>query len=241
MTTIRDDLREIFHPGPESPHGPVAPLLITMTFVTGLVDAFSYLVLGHVFVANMTGNVLFLAFAIAGVHGLSMSASLVALFAFFGGATLGGKIHTLMNNHRAKLFTVSMIVQASLFLVALVLVLMQSPPLEGAFRYSIIVVMAIAMGVQNAASRKLAVPDFTTTVLTMTIVGIGADSRLAGGRGSKGTRRLLAVVTMFLGALVGAVLVLHVRDIYPVMIAFVIVAVVALSSRALGRLHPEWE
>jgi uncharacterized membrane protein YoaK (UPF0700 family) len=240
MHTIREDLREIFHPGAESPHGPVAPLLIVMTFVTGLVDAFSYLVLGHVFVANMTGNVLFLAFAIAGAHGLSMAASLVALFAFLVGATAGGRIHSLVNNHRAHLFTLSMAVQASLFLVALILVLLRLAPLTGGFRFTIIVVLAVAMGVQNAASRKLAVPDFTTTVLTLTIVGIGADSRLAGGAGSKGTRRLMAVVTMFIGALVGAVLVLHVRDVYPVLIAFLTVAAVALSSRALGRGHPEW-
>src|SRR3984957_14157950 len=45
--------------------GPLPPLLLMMTFVTGLVDAFAYLVLGHVFVANMTGNVVFLGFALA--------------------------------------------------------------------------------------------------------------------------------------------------------------------------------
>ena len=31
-------------------------MLVAMTFVTGLVDAFSYLVRGHVFVANMTAS-----------------------------------------------------------------------------------------------------------------------------------------------------------------------------------------
>jgi len=241
MKAVRDELREIFRPGSDSPHGPVVPLLIIMTFVTGLVDAFSYLELGHVFVANMTGNVLFLAFAIAGAHGLSMSASLVALGAFYVGATLGGRVHTMMNNHRAQLFTVSVIVQALFFLVVLVSLLVSSTPLTGTPRYALIVTMAIGMGVQNAASRKLAVPDFTTTVLTMTIVGLGADSWLAGGIGSKGTRKLMTIVTMFLGALVGALFVLHVRDFYPVLFAFVIVTLVALSSHTLSRLHPEWE
>ena len=42
---------------------PLPPLLLGLTVVTGLIDAFSYLALGHVFVANMTGNVVFLAFA----------------------------------------------------------------------------------------------------------------------------------------------------------------------------------
>src|SRR5437867_4505398 len=49
----------------EDPHGPLSPLLLRLTVVTGLVDAFSYLVLGRVFVANMTGNVVFLGFALA--------------------------------------------------------------------------------------------------------------------------------------------------------------------------------
>ncbi len=44
-------------PAAGDPHGPLPPLLLALTVVTGLVDAFSYLVLGQVFVANMTGNV----------------------------------------------------------------------------------------------------------------------------------------------------------------------------------------
>ena len=51
-------------------------MLLALTVVTGLVDSFSYLVLGHVFVANMTGNVVFLAFALVGAKG-SRLASLV--------------------------------------------------------------------------------------------------------------------------------------------------------------------
>ena len=59
---------------------------MTLTVVTGLVDAVSYLALGHVFVANMTGNVVFLGFALAGAPGLSAPASLAALVAFLVGA-----------------------------------------------------------------------------------------------------------------------------------------------------------
>src|ERR1017187_4779071 len=80
------DVRDMLLPGRDSPHGSLAPLLVAMTFVTGLVDAFSYLVLGHVFVANMTGDILFLGFALAGEHGLSLVASVVA---FLFGAAMG--------------------------------------------------------------------------------------------------------------------------------------------------------
>jgi Protein of unknown function (DUF1275) len=57
-TAVLDAWRMIV-PLPNDRHGPLSPLLLSLTFLTGLVDAFSYLVLGHVFVANMTGNVVF--------------------------------------------------------------------------------------------------------------------------------------------------------------------------------------
>ncbi len=240
MNVFLDDLREIFRPGEDSPHGPVAPLLLAMTFVTGLVDAFSYLVLGHVFVANMTGNVLFLAFALAGAKGLSVAASLVALLAFVVGAAGGGKMHWLMQEHRSRLLSVSTLVQALLVAVALVLTALTARPVDGGFRYAIIVALAIGMGVQNAASRKLAVPDFTTTVLTLTITGLGADSRLVGGTGSRATRRSIAIACMLVGAFVGAIFVLHVGIWWPLAIALVLVASVALATRVLGTAHPEW-
>jgi uncharacterized membrane protein YoaK (UPF0700 family) len=55
------------------------PLLIVLTILTGVVDALAYLRLGHVFVANMTRNVVFLGFAAAGAGGLSVPGSLLAL------------------------------------------------------------------------------------------------------------------------------------------------------------------
>ena len=73
-------------------HGPLAPMLVGLTILTGVVDAVSYLTLGHVFVANMTGNVVFVGFALAGASGLSAPASLAALGAFLVGAMLGGRL-----------------------------------------------------------------------------------------------------------------------------------------------------
>src|SRR5713101_454152 len=66
--------------------------LLGMTAVTGLVDAVSFLSLGRVFTANMTGNVVILAFAVAHAPGVSVARSLTALVAFFVGATVGGRI-----------------------------------------------------------------------------------------------------------------------------------------------------
>src|SRR3982074_697605 len=67
-------------------------LLIALTVGTGFVDAVSYLALGRVFTANMTGNVVFLGFAMVAVPGLSIGRSGVALGAFVIGATIGGRL-----------------------------------------------------------------------------------------------------------------------------------------------------
>src|SRR5262249_59224931 len=74
-------------------------VLLALTFVTGIVDAVSYLGLGHVFTANMTGNVVLLGFAVAGASGLSVTRSSLSLVAFLAGAVCGGRrrplpIHT---------------------------------------------------------------------------------------------------------------------------------------------------
>jgi uncharacterized membrane protein YoaK (UPF0700 family) len=66
--------------------------------------------------------------------------------------------------------------------------------------------LALAMGARNATVRRIAVPDLTTTVLTMTLTGLAADSPLFGGSGTGSTRRTAAVAAMLAGALAGALL-----------------------------------
>jgi uncharacterized membrane protein YoaK (UPF0700 family) len=83
---------------------------------------------------------------------------------------------------------------------------------------------------QNATVRRLAVPDVTTTVLTMTLTGLAADSWLAGGRGPRVGRRVAAVGLMFAGALVGALL-LRVDTALPVLVAAVVIALAAVALR----------
>src|SRR6478609_8362638 len=99
-------------------HGPLPVFLVCLTVVTGLVDAFSYLSLGHVFVANMTGNVVFLGFALAGIGEISVVASLVAVLTFALGATVGGRLAAGRAVHRGHLLAAATSVQASFVLVA---------------------------------------------------------------------------------------------------------------------------
>jgi uncharacterized membrane protein YoaK (UPF0700 family) len=199
--------------------------------LTGLVDAVSYLALGHVFVANMTGNVVFLGFALAGATGLSAPASLLALGAFLLGGIAGGRIATRCETHRARHLRTATVTALPLLLLAAVVAALVGQPVSEAARYGLIAPLAIAMGIQNATARRLAVPDLTTTVLTMTLTGLAADSRLAGGTGGQAARRLIAVSAMLIGALIGALLVVEVDLLLPLAIA------VALSSAVAWGAH----
>jgi uncharacterized membrane protein YoaK (UPF0700 family) len=98
--------------------------------------------------------------------------------------------------------------------------------------YALIAVMALAMGLRNGTVRKLAVPDMTTTVLTMTLTGLASDSSLAGGTNPRARRRISAVLAMLVGALLGAWLVLHHGLGWPLLVSTVVVAASALGVRA---------
>lgn len=235
-----NDLRDLVVPGRTGRHGPLPPLLLSMTLVTGLVNAFSYLLLGHVFVANMTGNVVLLGFALAGAPGFSVTASLAALLAFAAGALLGGRLAARYGGHRGRLHSSAGALQAVFLAAAVILAAVSGTPVVAGYRYALIAALGIAMGIQNAAARKLAVPDLTTTVLTLTITGIAADSALAGGGGSKAGRRLAAVATMLAGAVLGAALVRHAPVYSPLLITFVLIALGAGTTYVLGRTSPAW-
>jgi len=121
MNVFFAEIRQMIIPGRGGEYGPLPPLLVAMTVVTGLVDAFSYLVLGHVFVANMTGNVVFLAFALAGASGFSLPAVVVALAAFGAGALAGGGLASRLGHHRGKLLSATAAVQALLLTAGVVI------------------------------------------------------------------------------------------------------------------------
>ena len=184
--------------------------LLGMTAVTGLVDAVSFLSLGEVFTANMTGNILILAFATARVSGLSVARSSTALITFVIGAILGGRITARANDDskirfvaQAFLLEVVFLFAASLFSIGY-----RSNLLEHSFQpFVLIAFLGLAMGTRNAAVRKLAIPDLTTTVLTLTVAGIAADSSFAKGNNPRLARRVGSVLAIFLGAAVGVVVI----------------------------------
>jgi uncharacterized membrane protein YoaK (UPF0700 family) len=215
-----------------APHSLLRTLVI-LTLISGLLDAVSYLGLGHVFTANMTGNVVILGFAAAGAPGFSMPASLASLGAFLLGAVCAGRIATVIHD-RGRLLLLAMTVEAAFAAAAAAIAFSTSTISVGWPRYSVIAVLAFAMGIRNATVRRIAVPDMTTTVLTMTLTGLAADSRLAGGDSNRAGRRTISVAAMLAGAVAGAALYLHFRAGWPLLAAAAVVAVATLAFWRFG-------
>jgi len=185
---------------------PLARTLLVLTFTTGLVDAASYLGLGHVFVANMTGNIVLLGFGIAGSGGLPVIAPLVSLGAFLVGAGAGGSLARKTANRHPRHFAWALAIEVSLIAVAVGVAAAIAIRPDAVSADAVISLLAIAMGLRSATTRRIAVSDLPTTVLTMTLTGIAADALLFGGTGKGSTRRTSAVAGMLAGALAGALL-----------------------------------
>jgi uncharacterized membrane protein YoaK (UPF0700 family) len=216
---------------------PLHWLLLLLSITTGLVDAISVLGLGKVFTANMTGNIVFLGFAAVGTPGFRVAPYLVAIIAFLGGALVAGRTGKAYAGRPLRHWLmVSAIVEAALLWIAAAIAIdfdiaSQSP---SASLFTIIILTGVAMGFRNATIRQLKVPDLTTTVLTLTLTGIAADSGLAGGTNPNWFRRIAAVIAIFLGAAIGALLVTHSGLTPPLILAGVLV----LGGTAACAVHP---
>jgi uncharacterized membrane protein YoaK (UPF0700 family) len=185
---------------------PLTRALIVLTLTTGLIDAVSYLGLGHVFTANMTGNIVFLGFGIAGAGGLPVVSPFVSLAAFLIGAGAGGVLGSRAARSPREHLSLPLVAEATLVGAAALLVAAVDIEPNHLSGDAVIAMLALAMGMRNATVRRLAIPDMTTTVLTMTLTGLAADSTARGGTGAGSTRRIAAVTAMLAGALAGALM-----------------------------------
>lgn len=185
---------------------PLTRSLLLLTVTTGVVDAVSYLGLGHVFSANMTGNVVLLGFGIANSGGLPVVAPLVSLAAFLVGAGAGGVVASRIDADDRIRLVVPLAIEVLLIAVGAVLAATIDIHPSAPSGDTVIALLALAMGVRNASARRVGVPDVTTTVLTMTLTGLAAELPIFGGNGKGSVRRTASVIAMLTGAIVGALL-----------------------------------
>jgi uncharacterized membrane protein YoaK (UPF0700 family) len=203
-------------------------MLLVLTCAAGLIDAISYLELGHVFTAMMTGNTVLLALAIGQGEFMAALRSTLALAAFSVGAA-GGALMLLRERVRGVW---PPIVTATLALEGVVLAVFGAMwhVKETAARADVVIVVLIAlsglaMGIQASAVRHLGVPGVASTYITGTLTSLMAElvgwlsprGASPSGRAADGwpvgspSRHLRLLAAVFLvygaGALTGALLV----------------------------------
>lgn len=179
--------------------------MLALTFSTGVVDAVGYLGLDRVFTGNMTGNVVILGMGLANVAEMPVLGPLMALLRFITGAAFGGR--TLHRSERgwSRATTATLLVVASVQ-VTLALIMLVESSLPRTAAAVLVATLGLAMGLQAAAARHIAVQDVTTVAVTATIAGLAADS--ATGREGLGywRRRFGAILLIGMGACTGALI-----------------------------------
>jgi uncharacterized membrane protein YoaK (UPF0700 family) len=189
-------------------HGPLPALLLALTVLAGIVDATSILRLGHVFVATVTGNLLFLALGAAGAKGFSVGLAALALTGFVVGAVIGGRACEAAGSHRGRALRNVMRLKLVFAFAVTLIAVVTGPRFPPVARDAILALLAVSMGDQLAAIRFLKVPDLLTVVLTMTLTGVITE-RKRGWQDPAMLRRGLCLLAFGLGGLSGGLLIVY--------------------------------
>ncbi|WP_461144759.1 YoaK family protein [Salinifilum aidingensis] len=198
------------------------PALMGLTVISGIIDAVSYLGLGRLFLGKMTGNVVVLGLSTAQVPGFSLCFGALALTGFLLGAAGGGRLHTALGHERFRWVSTALVVEAAALTGAAAVAAVSSassPHLSPSTAAGLVALLALAMGFRNATVRKLGVADMTTTLITLTLADLAADSFLAGKRNPRLGRRVGVVLSIFGGAALGGALVFHHGLVLPLVIS----------------------
>ena len=219
----------------------LAPTLLALTFATGVIDAISYLAIGSVFTANMTGNLVLVGFALGGQPGFSISRTLVSLLAFMLGAAIAGRL--AFSWYERPFIWMQRVTRIELVLVLLAAALATNIHTgvetgDSPVRYLVVIVLAIAMGMRNATVRRLGFRDIPTTVATSTISDLATESHLGGGERRNELRRIGAIACMLAGAAAGAALVREVSTLAAFSLAIAAVGAAVAHQAWVAHRHP---
>ncbi len=219
--------------------GPLPLLLLGLTMLAGVVDATSILRLGHVFVATMTGNLLFIGLAAAGAKGFEVGICAIALGGFAIGAVIGGRECRHAQSHRGRAFRNVLATKAVAAVAVTVTALATGPRFSAGVRDVIVILLALSMGTQLALIRYLKVPDLMTVVLTLTLTGAITEWN-RGAWDPAMLRRGLALFAFALGGACGALLVLNVGAGGALALGLAIIIVVGIGAHAVSRSPEGW-
>jgi uncharacterized membrane protein YoaK (UPF0700 family) len=207
-------------------------LLDTLTLSSGAVDAISFLALGKVFSAFMTGNVAFLGMRIAGAS----APDVVAVLLSMAGFTVGVFLSTRITRPRTAVGTwpscATLALGYSLLAHAVFVglwLLSYGQPSPDVVRI-LLAVWALAMGMQSAAIRALHVDGVFTTAATATLIYLAGDLSEWPTTGAERRRLARVLVSLFLGAAAGSLLLFHAPLLGPVLPLAITIGVVATAA-----------
>jgi len=150
-------------------------MVLILTWAASAIDAISYLGLGHVFTANMTGNAVLLGIAIGQGQGLAALRSIIALLSFVIGVALGAVIVQEGPQQSEWPVAVTRAVLLEAIILGVFTLAWHLGVRAGLLLYALITLSALAMGVQSAAMRHLKLPGIATTYITGTITSLVAQ------------------------------------------------------------------
>jgi uncharacterized membrane protein YoaK (UPF0700 family) len=229
-------LRRALH---DEAHGPLPALLLALTVLAGVVDATSILRLGGVFVATMTGNLVFLGLAAAGARGFAVGTSALAVGGFIVGVLIGARACRAAHAHRGLALRNVLGVKLTFAITVAIIAIVTGPHFRVGARDAMLVLLAMSMGCQLAAIRYLKVPDLLTVVLTLTITGALVEHD-RGWSDPALLRRGLALVAFSFGALSGALLILNVSVVAALTFGLVIIVGCAIAAHVFSREAAAW-
>jgi uncharacterized membrane protein YoaK (UPF0700 family) len=187
--------------------GSLPGIFTILTFVSGIADATAILRIDHVFVANITGNIIFVGLALVGARGFSITSSLIVFASFLAGASGAGAVMPRPLTHRGRAAHITVVLQlADLALATAILAACPNP--GAAVRDVLLVVLAFGMGAKAAIVRAVNVPGLTTAVFTTTLTGLAVDGAKGDWRQPNFVVRIVAALALVTGAMAGAVLAL---------------------------------
>jgi uncharacterized membrane protein YoaK (UPF0700 family) len=177
-----------------------------MTFTTGLVDATSYVGLGHVFTVNQTGNIVLLAAGIARSGNVSVLAPVVSLSSFVVGAGIAGVVTKRTGQRHLLLVSRALATEVALLGIAAILAASVRVTPGAASGYIAIALMSLGMGIRTGTIARFGGAELTLTILTGTLALLAAELPFTGGASRVSVRRAAAVLALFSGAVAGALL-----------------------------------
>jgi uncharacterized membrane protein YoaK (UPF0700 family) len=215
-------------------------MLVALTVLAGIVDAASILRLGGVFVATVTGNIVFVGLGIAGAREFAIGACLFAIGGFVLGALLGATVIRRGPQHRGRVMRDVLHVKLALAAVTTAIAIAAGNYPDAPLRDAMVVLLAMSMGDQLAAIRYLKVPDLVTAVLTLTVTGVVADRRQLGWSHPAMLRRFTAVIAFAVGAVSGGALVLYVSLGAALALGLAIIVGVTIATHVVASSPADW-